>query len=344
MLGRLASKGMAVGVHRRRAAVAAMGLLVTLVFGYLAVRHVNFREAEAALRRSDYLWTIPSLLTLALSVFLRAIRWRCLFAAASRPRLGAITSAMLVGYFFNAILPLRAGEAARVISLHQRTRTSRAETTGTIVIERVYDVVTLLLILFVALPWLPHVTWIRAAAILSCVLAIALTAAVVVLTVFGDRPVRWLTHPFRGLRWVDPQRLERAALNLTEGLAGLRHPTVALSALFWTVSAWLLTGLSFWFLMLGFHLHLTFGAGLLVAIATGLSMILPSSPGAIGVFEAAATLVLSAYHVAVSSAIAYAIVLHVLNLVPYLVAGLILLPTSRAALNRTATARLDSQR
>jgi hypothetical protein len=73
--------------------------------------------------------------------------------------------------------------------------------------------------------------------------------------------------------------------------------------------------------MQGFDLGLSFSAGLLVAIATGLGMIIPSAPGAVGIFEAATVIVLHAYGVPSSQALSYALVLHAMNLIPYLVAG-----------------------
>jgi uncharacterized membrane protein YbhN (UPF0104 family) len=104
---------------------------------------------------------------------------------------------------------------------------------------------------------------------------------------------------------------------------------VAAVALGLTISSWLLIAASFWVLMLGFNLGLPFAAGLLVAIATGLGMIIPSAPGAIGVFEAATLVALGAYGVPRSQALSYALVLHAVNVVPYLVAGAIVLRIDR---------------
>ena len=81
--------------------------------------------------------------------------------------------------------------------------------------------------------------------------------------------------------------------------------------------------------MRGFHLGLPPLAGLLVAIATGLGMIVPSAPAAVGVFEAATLVALRAYGVSDSRALSYALILHAVNLVPYLAAGALLLRVNR---------------
>jgi glycosyltransferase 2 family protein len=117
------------------------------------------------------------------------------------------------------------------------------------------------------------------------------------------------------------ERLEHTITELTHGLGGLRHLGLALEAFAWTIAAWLLTAICAYFVNLAFHLHLPFSCGLLVAVAVGLSMILPSPPAAVGVFEGAAPIALRAYGVSASSALPYAVVLHLVNFVPFVVVG-----------------------
>jgi len=72
-------------------------------------------------------------------------------------------------------------------------------------------------------------------------------------------------------------------------------------------------------------LHLPFACGILVSVAIGLGMILPSPPAAVGVFEGAALIALQAYGVPHSSALPYAVVLHLVNFIPYILVGALLL-------------------
>ncbi len=81
-----------------------------------------------------------------------------------------------------------------------------------------------------------------------------------------------------------------------------------------------------------FTLDLPFAAAVLVTVAINLSLVLPSSPAALGVFEAATIIALNAFDVPQAEALSYALVLHLLNLVPFLIIGALLL--GPAALRR----------
>src|SRR5207244_11393641 len=104
-----------------RAALVWGGLVVSALFAYLAVRHVHFREVWDALEASNYWWLVPAFGALVVATVLRAYRWQFLFARETRPPIRPVLSAMLIGQFVNNVLPARAGEAARVVALDQRS-------------------------------------------------------------------------------------------------------------------------------------------------------------------------------------------------------------------------------
>ncbi|MEX2211325.1 MAG: lysylphosphatidylglycerol synthase transmembrane domain-containing protein [Gaiellaceae bacterium] len=308
----------------RRLALATI-VAVTAVLVWLAVRTIEFDRTWDALRQSEFVWALPSLALLALSVPLRALRWQVLFAPGRRPPFAATTASMLVGLFFNSILPLRAGEAARVLDLGRRTGTSRAETLATVGVERAVDVLALIALLVCSLPFLPDVGWARTAAWLGAALLLGLVAVAVALALFGDRPLHLLAVP---LRWVPlgVERRERAVGHLGLGLAALRDWRVAALSGALTLVSWLVLAASCWALMPAFDLGLGYEAGVLVLVAVGLASVVPAPPASLGVFEGAVVVALTAFDVEPSIALSYALVLHAVNFFPYLLAGLAVLP------------------
>jgi uncharacterized protein (TIRG00374 family) len=315
-------------VRTRRAlhgGVLVASLLVSALFAYLSVRNVNWAGTAAALRASNYWWLGPAFAALVISVVIRVERWRILFRRDQRPGFGALTKAMLVGLFFNIVLPARAGEAARVVALKSYAGTSAAESTATILVERLIDVLTLLAMLFLFVPWFPTVTWLRAAALVALFGVVAAMALVAVAAYLVKAPnprlVRWLGS----LPLLSDRAVAHGFANIAHGLAAIRRPRQAAAAIAWTVVSWLILAVGFWFLMIGFQLHLPLLAGLLAVIATGLTFIVPAAPGGAGVFEAAGLAATSAYGVPTSRALAYVLVLHAVNVVPYVAAGALVL-------------------
>ena len=113
------------------------------------------------------------------------------------------------------------------------------------------------------------------------------------------------------------------------GSSGLRHPKTAFWGFTWTTLSWIVTSFSFWIATLAFDLDLPVSAGILILTAVGLSLVLPAAPGALGVFEAAVVLALSAYDVPRAEAVSFAFALHALNFFPYLLSGVIALRFTR---------------
>ena len=236
----------------KRAVAFGATVLLAAVFTYLAVRGVNWHSAWRALERCDAWWLIPAMVAFAAQTVLRGMRWRSLFARGRRPPRRPVMAATMIGYLFNNIMPARAGEAARVVALTQSTTTPAAEIVGTVVVERVYDVLAVLLIFFCASPWLPHEKWFTAAAILAGVAVVGLGAVIWALAVHGDRPLRWIVRPLGRLPRLSPERVEREAATLAEGLSGLREHRVAIEALAWSLAAWMTAALWAWFVLLSF--------------------------------------------------------------------------------------------
>ena len=145
------------------------------------------------------------------------------------------------------------------------------------------------------------------------------------MAIYGDGPLRLLLRPLRRLPRVSEERYERTVSELHHGLSGLRNPRVASEGFCWTVISWMLTALFTYVVSLAFHLHLPFACGVLVTVAIGLAMILPSPPAALGVFEAAALLALKVYGLSYSTALPYALVLHLVTVLPFIVIGVGLL-------------------
>jgi uncharacterized protein (TIRG00374 family) len=259
-------------------------------------------------------------------VYVRAFRWRWLFPPGPRP--DGIVPATMIGYMSNNVLPLRAGEIVRIYAAARRLRDverlSRTQSfwfvASTLVIERVLDslaIVMILAVLVFFIPVPPAVEWGAGILFAIDVVGVALLVTVARAPQLGRRLVTRLTR-----RW---PAVERTALALFDtalrGLEGIRTPSHALRVAAWTVPVWLLPATASWAMLRAVHLDLPFIAGWVVLAFVGLSISVPSAPGYVGVFHAAATAAVAVFGVPRETGLAYALLYHASALVPITVVG-----------------------
>ena len=129
----------------------ALGFLLAALFLYLAFRGVSFKDLWASLQDVDYIWVALLVPIVVISHWLRALRWRYLLAPVKEhiPTRN-LFSAVMIGFMVNNLLP-RVGEVTKAIAVGRSEHISNSSVFGTVVIERIIDMVTFLFILCVVL-------------------------------------------------------------------------------------------------------------------------------------------------------------------------------------------------
>jgi uncharacterized membrane protein YbhN (UPF0104 family) len=116
--------------------------------------------------------------------------------------------------------------------------------------------------------------------------------------------------------------LRRLLASAVDGLAALGSWRRAVGVLAWSLAIWLGTALQFYAVMQAMRLQLPLTAALTVLCLTSLGMVVPSSPGYVGVFEYITVVALSLFAVGREAALGYALVLHALSYVSLAILGL----------------------
>ena len=318
-----------------------IGLAVSVLFLVLFFYRVDLREMAAALRGANYLYVIPAMGLYFIAVFFRTQRWRYLLSPLGRFTTGRLYPVVVVGYMANNLLPVRLGELVRAYHLGEREKVSVSAGVATILVERVYDGLTLLFFIAVALPVLAladaviglenvsNVPWIA----LGTVSAIVFVVAIALLTFLAVSPrASVLTEYFTLLV---PGRFRPKARELVKlfivGLAYLNSPRRLLWLFILSIPVWLFEGAMYLLIAVAFHLPdyfsgaLLIPAILLVTATANLAISLPSSQGGVGPFEFLAAATLELVGVAGGVARAYALALHAIVLVPVTLLGLVYL-------------------
>ncbi|MBW7933164.1 MAG: flippase-like domain-containing protein [Gemmatimonadaceae bacterium] len=313
--------------HRAR---GALGIAVSALLLWYALKDVPFAQVVSALRASDL--TLWALCTVASQLIfpLRARRWRTILdPVAPKLPFGPLWRATAIGMMANNVLPARAGELVRVFVLvRERKDVPWSAALASLAVDRVFDALCVVLLLVVAMlaPDFPRDFLIGGRPVQSIA---AVMAAVVVISFGGLFAVaQWPRAMERlAVRLIGallPRAKERVGLlvhALAAGLAVVREPSRFFATFAWALVHWLMNALAFWFGFRAVGIVAPFTAALFVQGIIVIGVSVPSSPGFVGVFETAAKLALPVYGVDPVQAVTWALGFHFLSFIPITVIG-----------------------
>lgn len=297
---------------------------------WLTFRNVDLGLVLASIERMHVSWVVAALVIVAATVTASARRWQLLVYRAERPRdLPQFIAATVVGQMLNVLLPIRLGEAARAYWISRTERQPLSRILGTIVVERLPDVVMLgisvgLLLFSVSLP-----AWARSSGRLTLAASAVVIMIAVAIGKWGGSVLRAFEVPLR----LFPETVRSFLLRQARiALAELRaFSDWRANARIWLLSVAILSlavgtnYLLFW----AFDLRLPLMTALLLFVVLQIGGAPVSTPGNLGIFHYLVVLVLTATGVDRTAAVAYAIVLHAVALGPKIVAGALILAVVR---------------
>lgn len=289
---------------RLRWVFGAVISLAALALAFWGVQPARLAETLKTAR----LAYLPLILILQLAgIALRARAWQTLLGGVSYRR---ALAALNEGYLLNNLLPVRLGELARAYLVQKGATFGTAQALGSVVVERLMDVTIALGALLLTLPRLAAPPWAREMAT-GVGIALALGVAVLGGLVLSRRIGPGLLARLPGAAG---RVLPRLAHGLTTGVqeAG-RWPRLVPGAL-WLLAGWGMawTQLELYLRMFGVSGSPTVWLFALSIIAFGAAV--PSSPGAIGVFELAGTAGLRAVGYPAEIALSVAVTIHVIQI------------------------------
>jgi len=300
-----------------------LGIAVSAVFLLWALQGLDLKQVFTYLQRGNYLWLIPSVAVYFLAVLVRTWRWDYLLRPLKRISIRRLFPVVVIGYMGNNIFPFRIGELLRAYVLKRNEDVSISSSLATIVVERIFDGLTMLLFVFVALPTVPSLPdGLRYIVIVGGVLFLG---ALVIFLFLAAKPnvAARIYSPL--IDHLLPKKygvklrgfIERFIL----GLAALRDVRQVFMIFFTSILIWLLETVKYWFVMHAFDMQLSFFTLMLMNGIVNLSTTLPAAPGYIGTFDAPGIAVLVAFGVARELATAYTLVLHAALWLPITLLG-----------------------
>lgn len=299
-----------------------VGLAVSLVCLYLALRGLDLGEFWQVLRGANYWWLLPGVAVYFAAVWARTWRWHYMLRHIKPIPTARLFPVVVIGYMGNNVYPLRAGEVLRSYVLRRKEGVPMAASLTTVVLERLFDGLVMLLFVFATLPFAPlpagYDTLVYG---FSALFGVALLAFLAI----AARPLYAGRIYSSIVDHLVPAALRPRVHGLFDrfvvGLQSLRSPRELLLIFATSTLIWLTETTKYWFVMHAFPFEVSFPVLMLMTAVVNLFTTIPSSPGYIGTFDAPGIAVLRRFGVEQSVAAGYTLVLHVALWLPITLLG-----------------------
>lgn len=327
--------------RRKRSVYVAVGLAISVVLLWLLFREIRWPELWVALKQADYYWLVPMVGLTVLTMYQRAYRWRYMIAPIKNVPFPKLLAATCIGFMANNVLPLRLGEFARAYSLSvQDRKVTKSASLATIFVERmVFDLIALLLIFGVVL-WISRDLRNRISEdmVVATYTAIGIAlAGIVVMLVLALKPGQ-VGELLTKYLFFAPQRVKDLICNVIDkfarGLEFLSDSRAVFSIAVQTILIWVLMGVSNYFVFKAFAFDVPLDACFVLLVIVSISILVPSSPGFVGVYHFGVVWSLRVYNIPDENALSCALVLHAAQYIVITLMGFYFLKKEHLSLKR----------
>ncbi len=307
----------------RWSTLAILGLTAGLF--WLFLKDIDPGAMWGAIVSANPLLVVAAIAATMVTYVFRAIRWRVLLEPVGPTRFRTAFRTTVIGFALLFLLPARIGEVLRPYLLARQDGLKATSTFATVIVERLLDVVAVLLFFAVAIPLagVPVGREDKVAGLVAAVGAVVALAALFILAGHPERLGRWVAAISRRLPASLATKLASIAQTFAEGLQVMRNPAHLGLAMLWSLPLWGAIALDIWLTTLAFDLTLPIvGAFLVMGYLTiGVSMPTPGGAGGFHYFYQVAMTKLFGADATIAAAAA--IVLHAVSFVPVTLLGLV---------------------
>lgn len=304
---------------------------LTLFFLYLAFRGNNFDELFTVLKNANYLLAIAgACVGLFAGGYFRALRWRYFLNPLKKDiGMDILFSSMMIGYMMNSIIP-RTGEVYRPILLANKEKISRAAAFGTIVVERVFDMLSLLVSFGICLIYFKQKLssafdgYNLEAISLYVSIFTMVFIGLIVLIIFNlekaEAIIEKITMKILPEKY--QQKIHNIFISMINGFLFIKYPRYFLQIIFLSVLVWLSYTCSTYLTLIAFNINLNFFDANLVLTMTAFATTIPLPANSAGVFHwfSTGTLV-NIYGIDREAAFGFSTVNHLLGLLGLILIG-----------------------
>jgi len=311
-----------------------LGLSVGGLFIWLAFRGTDFEGVKSSFKAADYSYIIPVVFLSLIIQTLRSYRWGVIVEPMEKISQWTLFSISSVGFMAISLLPVRMGEIVRPYLISQKSSIKLGSALATIVVERIFDMLTLMIFLLIVLVEIELPQWIFRAACSILIIFIPILFLLIFLAVKREVSAKGVDRILGKLPDKISSRLMRLFHSFIDGLQILPDLKRTIWVVLLSLLIWGLVGIATYVLFSSFSSmgQLPLTAGYAVLVITALGVALPTAPGFIGNYHFSCVLGLTLFGVPKTDALTFAILLHFLQLSVIILLGLVCLPFMKVSL------------
>jgi uncharacterized protein (TIRG00374 family) len=298
------------------------GIAVSGLALFFVLRDVDWDEVLDRIQEAnDWLLALAVLLMLG-TLVIRTLRWRVVLNVSPAPRLWHVFGSLNVMFFLNNLLPLQVGDLGRAYLLSELAGLSMTRTLSTQVVERVVDVLTLLVFLLILALFIDVPSDVRAPSIVLGAVFGSLAAGLLIAAARRERALAIANRLLSFTPTASRPKLRAMTVSAVDGLSVLSNLRTFATVLLFACGLWLSMGVVVYTCIQAFDLPLGYGPALFLVVATTFGFFVPSTPGAFGVYHAIVIAVLTGvFDIEKSSAVSFALIVHLVFYLPPMFIG-----------------------
>lgn len=312
--------------------VIVLGIAVTVGCLWLAFQGTDFEDVVQKLANADYRW-LPVLLGLLFAFFwIKAIRWHLLLQPVHPLGTAQVFPALMIGFMGNNVLPAHLGDFIRIYVLSKQYELKKVAVFSTYVLERIFDVASIVLILGIGLAMVPELSAkYRTASLIGLTASSVGFAGIAIYVIWTHHIVALVEWTFAKLPFI-PRKLTDSLLQMLHagetGLASIRQPLVLLGVVATSLLQWVANGLMIYICLWNFGLNPPIAASFIVLGIVAFGVVLPSTPGFFGIIQQCFIIAMTPFMVTgdkpeVAAVLGASIYYHLVQYIPVTAVGLI---------------------
>ena len=309
-----------------------LGIAIGVFFVYLSLRGIDMKGITNGLKNVNSLFIIPFLCLMVIIQILRSYRWGVIMNPIMKIDQFSLFSVTSVGFLAVIAIPARIGELARPYLISTKTGMSMSSAMGTIMVERVFDALTVLTAFFIVVLFTPLPPWLIRGSFIFLFLSLALLGLMVFLISRKETSLKILSPVVKlfPVKW--HSRLTGLIDRFIDGFKIISHQRHMYYLVFLSILIWVIDAVAMYVLFFAFDIELPLSAAFVLMTIIIIGIAIPAAPGFIGNWHFFCVLGLGLFGIDKTGALTYAIVLHFLSIGVIVILGLAFLPFNRFSL------------